>query len=221
MIVAVLPVNGARPEGPSDSGRTRFFPVGTDRPARRRPAALDRPGHSRPLLGRLGKLASVRPGRKHKLCLCFRVLIVRARPINRADTRPSVAFFSQRETARGLARAFLPRAASSAPPSPRDTRRDVHGGTTLPAAASRQLRRFAPQALRAPLVPRPPGPARMCPCFSALAATTRWSSPAVRSLLAADGCCREPARIRVGPPGRHVCVVHVALSVATDQPASR
>ncbi len=56
--VTVLPlVNGARPEGPSDSGRTRFFPVGTDRPARRRPVALDsldRPGHSRPLLGRLG-----------------------------------------------------------------------------------------------------------------------------------------------------------------------
>jgi hypothetical protein len=57
MIVAVLPVTGARPEGPSDSGRTRFFPVETDRPVRRRPAALDRPGHSRPLLGRLGKLA--------------------------------------------------------------------------------------------------------------------------------------------------------------------
>ena len=37
-----------------------------------------------------------------------------------------------------------------------------------------------------------------------------WSSPAVH----ADGCCREPARIRVGPPGHHVCG-HVAFSGAT------
>ena len=46
--------NGTRSEGPRDSGRTVFFPVGTDRPARRRPAALDRPGLTRPFLpGRL------------------------------------------------------------------------------------------------------------------------------------------------------------------------
>ncbi len=38
--------NGTRSVGPRDSGRTVFFPVGTDRPARRRPAALDRPGLS-------------------------------------------------------------------------------------------------------------------------------------------------------------------------------
>jgi hypothetical protein len=31
--------NGTRPYGPSDSGRTCVLPVGTDRPARRRPAA--------------------------------------------------------------------------------------------------------------------------------------------------------------------------------------
>ncbi len=88
---------------------------------------------------------------KHKLCLCFRVLIVRARPINRADTRPSVAFFSQRETARGLARAFLPRAASSAPPSPRDTRgyhppsrREAAAAALRAASASRSLARGTP-----------------------------------------------------------------------------
>ncbi len=39
--------------GPRDLGRTVFFPVGTDRPARRRPAALDRPGSLQSLfLGR-------------------------------------------------------------------------------------------------------------------------------------------------------------------------
>jgi hypothetical protein len=43
----IVPERG--PKGRSDSGRTVFFPVGTDRPARRRPAALDRPGHSRPV----------------------------------------------------------------------------------------------------------------------------------------------------------------------------
>ncbi len=42
--------NGTSPKGTRDSGRTGFFPVGTDRPARRRPAALDRPGPSLPPL---------------------------------------------------------------------------------------------------------------------------------------------------------------------------
>jgi hypothetical protein len=80
--------NGTSPEETRDSGRTGFFPVGTDpgRPARRRPAALDRPGHSRPLRADpVGRPSSSMPDSdKHKfLCLpctaCTRSAINRAR----------------------------------------------------------------------------------------------------------------------------------------------
>ena len=48
---SVLPVMERGPNGPRDSGRTVFFPVGADRPARRRPATLDLPILSRPFPG--------------------------------------------------------------------------------------------------------------------------------------------------------------------------
>ena len=54
-----------------------FFPVGTDRPARRRPAALDLPILSRPFQGRLGWSYSAET-QHFILCLC--VQLVHARP---------------------------------------------------------------------------------------------------------------------------------------------
>ncbi len=51
-----------------------FFPVGTDRPARRRPAALDRPGHSRPDVSGQGcprRIASPDPSHGHKFVFVF------------------------------------------------------------------------------------------------------------------------------------------------------
>jgi hypothetical protein len=62
-------VRKGRRRGDSERTGLRVFPVRTDRPspARRRQAALDRPGHSRPLRGRPGCLtvlesSQTRPG---------------------------------------------------------------------------------------------------------------------------------------------------------------
>ena len=158
---------------------------------------------------------------KHNLCFCLRctllcvgtfvvlrLLIVRARLIKETDTRPRQPF-SRREIARGLARAFLPRAASSAPPSPRDTR-GYHPPSRRFAAAAALRAASASRFLGTP-------PSGSCPDVSLFFCTGGGLSlvvPGSSFASRADGCCREPARIRVGPPGHHVCG-HVAFSGAT------
>ena len=66
--VSVLPVMERGPKGPSDSGRTVFFP-GRNGPARPSAAGRSRPpGHSRPLLpGRLAKCDTPCPLRNTSL----------------------------------------------------------------------------------------------------------------------------------------------------------
>ena len=107
--------NGASPEGTSDSGRTGFFPVGTDRPARRRPAALDRPGHSRPLRGRLGLLTRFEFSRTrpNTTCICVPPSTDCTRPRYIYRRTPVLAaFFSQRNSTRFRPCTFSPRRGS-------------------------------------------------------------------------------------------------------------
>ncbi len=63
--------NGTRPYGPSDSGRTCVLPVGTDRPARRRPAAVTARLHRADSLPSLCADEAALPKRRHNLAPMF------------------------------------------------------------------------------------------------------------------------------------------------------
>jgi hypothetical protein len=79
--------NGTRSVGPRDSGRTVFFPIGTDRPARRRPAALDR--HR----ARFSLVPFHGPTRLGRVCVC-RIHFVPSRPISGRSTQPGQPSFA-------------------------------------------------------------------------------------------------------------------------------
>jgi hypothetical protein len=63
--------NGTRPYGPSDSGRTCVLPVGTDRPARRRPAAATARLHRADSLPSLCADEAALPKRRRNLAPVF------------------------------------------------------------------------------------------------------------------------------------------------------
>ena len=172
-----------------------FFPVGTDRPARRRPAALDRPGS-------LPSLFTVRPGWAVLVSAAYNLY---ADALFQGDRRSPASLRSQEiSTGRCLCH-ISPRAclARRAPPSPRVTR-----GTTLPAAAvaAAAALRAAPRCagpsvrLRVALVPRPPGPFSSgrapfsCTCIGLIASFSAMSRPLQCVASHGDGCCRVSIR---------------------------
>jgi hypothetical protein len=137
------------------------FPVGTDRPASRRPAALDRCQSLSALFCRAGCRLQ---------CTLRTQIQIRVPDVHVQSHLLTRRLFGSsllhRELARTVCLARSPRAACqtrAAPPSPRGTRgyhppsRRLRGG----CGASRRTR-FA-RALRASLVPCPPDPSRMCP----------------------------------------------------------
>ena len=148
-------------KGPSDSGRTVFFP-GRNGPARPSAAGRSRPpGHSRPFLpGRPAKCETPPPIRTQFLCVGRRFPILGTTchvcPASSRDRRSDcVPCISPRARA-------CPRAALHHPP--------VHQGYHPPSrrwrggcsGAARRCMRFA----RMPaLVPRPHGPSRWCTVF--------------------------------------------------------
>jgi hypothetical protein len=161
------------------NGPARPSAAGRSRPSQSLPALA---GPTRPLRGRPAVWSDCSsPARPGQTLIVFgRVLIVRARSINRAK---NTAFFSQRNSTRSCP-CFSPRVAGrarGAPPSPRGTR-----GYHLTAAAARRLRRLAPPRCAAtPSWPaphrigtRPPGPVPDVSLSLARASTSRWSSPA-------------------------------------------
>ena len=160
------------PKGRETREERLFFPVGTDRPARRRPAALDHPVSPVPGIGPAGLESSV-PRRA--------VYQPRAsQPGSLSQLR-----FSQLRFAEPFCLQIAPRSAcvlTRRSTIPQGTR----GGFAHPAAADAAA--SALRALRrgpAPWAPRPPGPSRMCPVSAATqsSASCGLAVPALQSSL--------------------------------------
>ena len=165
-----------------------FFPVGTDRPARRRPAALDLPILSRPFQGRLGWSFTAEPLQFYFVSLCTHC------------TCPSLFVAGHR---RSSSLSFARICAVCVPCiSParvlHTTRSTVPPGPAWYHPPSRRWRGGS-DASRRSLVPRPPGPPASgrvpLPALHDLASFTMPSSLCSASLLAA------PASVegRLGP----------------------
>jgi hypothetical protein len=187
-----------------------FFPVGTDRPARRRPAALDRPVTPVPCYGpAVSPKHSVTP--VHCLCTDCTLSWLKSHEV------PDLPAFSLREFCGCLcASQYLPALACiarGAPPSPRCTRGTNHPAAA-DAAAQRAPRAAAHGAAAACFGTSPSGSSiRTCTCLSASRPAPK---PALQSFtLLPCGCCRIPMASgnRHPPPLRHggVCLIPVAI----------
>jgi hypothetical protein len=163
VILLVVPVMERGPKHRATRKERSSFPVGTDRPARRRPAAPDRPVAPVPLYRAGPSLVELRVVSecKHRLVFVLRIYTV-APLIARAFRDPSALFpaWSARDRAPRISpthacphtrRSAFPRAPTgyhpTQPPLPRRPRRIAPHQRAHP---------------RACVVPRPPGPSRGC-----------------------------------------------------------
>jgi hypothetical protein len=137
-----------RGEGPSDSGRTVLFSVGTDRPARRRSAALDSPDHSRPFVGPTRTRMACRPNRVGVCAPVYQLYTPITFLLTGSSASPAFSSGSQETCTRSVCPYCFP--PCSVPRAPRSTSHTPGPGPcfklVLPSQPplTRRQRRFAP-----------------------------------------------------------------------------